>query len=584
MLNPITRPVGNSIGQMQRKLSPESTRRRYNVHIQKVNYVTRHLKVSGRGYSGPKKVAVQMGIPLGTADKPIVTISNMATIEMQEDGTWLCVGIRRKQMCATGTGGVEDVAVDNDFDPFDSNQTDGYGNLVIPSDLFLPPIEPLGEFTLPANRFAGSFSPLCNVPPCPDCAPDGYVPGMSPILTEEFCWVWGFKGASCGLYFRSQGAYFTYDSSDTRTLDQVVAVRENYAYIASVGLDFDFVVGYKDAHLYTVDITDPAFPVIVDDMAIVGQTGYAMVNLGIAVKADTLWVSGTLYQKGIDSPAPTTIQMNRYDISTRTSPSIVGNWPTRLINTFKVFLHYDTGTQTFTGDPYLVGVNWDYTDETLCQTEFIVEDGLIGGEVQTLTGYTFGRQPLISVLQYLYTNPPIICDNIVVLRYYTGTGASDSEQHILAIDLEDIPSSLAVLWDDDGVPQPRVYLGNNHMYTFGATGNRLYTQTDVDNTWLPVAAGLPSDSASVQNWGYWVKTNCLLRVGNNLSPNGWSVNIVDQENPILRSQANEPITGGGGNGAGQDASADNGVTVNRTYLAHVIGGGQIAYLSVYTSP
>lgn len=577
MLN-VSRPVANSLRQLAHP-SPDLSFRRHNCHILKVNYVSRRLKVSGHGYSGPKRVAVQQGIALGTADNPIVTTNNIAEIERQADGSWLCVAIRRKQLCASGTAPTIDVISDNEFDPFFSAQTDDFGSILTPDNLFLPPIESLGELSLPDARFPGETTFLCGIPPCDDCG--DLLPGQTPVIQNDGCWKWDFRGASCGLYFRSQEAYFDYNPfNDTRTLDQVVAVRENYVYIATVRLAG--ILEYDEAHLMTFDISDPQFPVNIDDQVISAGLGNVLTDLGIVVKEDVLWVSGAIRVQdiggGVSGP-PTTNLMSRYDISTRTVPSFVSSWTTRLLNNFCVWLFFDG--VTFTGNPYLVGFNWDWTDFSNCQNTFIVEDGLVGGEVQTLTGHSYGRNDPVSVFDLLSTFPPLVCDNVAIALYHDGS----SDRHVVAIDLSGIPGAISPLWTDDNITLPRVYLGGNRAYIGGTdtgSANRLYTQTNIDATYTPIGSPFPADNDSVQNWGYWVKGNCLLRAGNFEFPNGWSVNISNPLVPVARSQQGEPVTVVGGEGSGRDSDADQGS--QRVFLAHVGGGGQFAYLTIYTSP
>lgn len=575
MLSP-SRPISNSLRQLNHP-SPELSFYRHNCTILKVNYVSRRLKVSAHGYSGPKKVAVQLGIPLGTADNPIVTTSNVAEIERQADGSWLCIAILRKYKCASGTAPTIDVISDNEFDPFYSQQTDDFGSILTPDNLFMPPIESLGQLSLPADRFPGETTFLCGVPPCPDCAPDGFVVGMSPVYTAEGCWRWDFRGASCGLYFGSQGAYADYfPESDDRTQDQVVAVRENYVYIASVNLDGTF--GYAPATLLTYDISTVTVPILVDAQTIPAGPDGGIFNLGISVREDVLWVSGTLMSAGL--LVGDTV-MYRYDISIRTTPAPVTSWLTRLFNNFTSYLHYDTVTETFTGQPYLVGFNWDYSSAANCAQTMIVEDGLVGGEVQVLSGFNFSKSPITSAFFSTETAPATVCDNTVLACYWESDGMGGHINHVLAVDFTNVPAgAITPIWNTLA-QEPRAYLGGNHAYLI-TDQDSLYTQIDIDDTHIDLGVVLPTDNATIPSFGYFLKGNCLLRIGNFDFPQAWSANIFDQEVPINRSQVGLISITGGRATSGQYMSAD--ILDGHVRLAMVGSQGNLAYLVVCFAP
>ncbi len=122
--------------------------------IKFVNYSTRHIRVTLRGYGIIRSVRVQEGIQLGTTDRPVVNAGDLAEIKQRAgDHQWICTAIHSKVHCASQTFGISpDVEIENSLETANSYIVQELGSLETPLDLRLPPIESLGQLTLPEFR------------------------------------------------------------------------------------------------------------------------------------------------------------------------------------------------------------------------------------------------------------------------------------------------------------------------------------------------------------------------------------------------------------------------------------------------
>lgn len=183
--------------------------------IEVVNYSTQRLVVKARGYGTLKKVKVQSGIQLGTTDRPVIVAGDIALLRRQPSGRWICYSILHKDRCATSTAEVIEVEVST-ASSYIAQQASA---LETPLDLRYPPIEPLGQITLPEFRFPDPTMYLCGIPQCTNCAPSGYSAGMTLILSSDIdhpsgCWVWGFRQGVVGgiLWVLSNESIWVIDS------------------------------------------------------------------------------------------------------------------------------------------------------------------------------------------------------------------------------------------------------------------------------------------------------------------------------------------------------------------------------------
>lgn len=557
----IERTLNDVLSQLQRKVVDE--RVTYQGKIQFVDYSTRHIVVKVKGFGTIKRVSVQRGIQLGTTDRPVIMYGDVATVFQKPSGRWVCSSVTHKDHCATSPLPGE-VIVDTSNEYLSSNSiiTQQLASLDLPlEDLRFPPIEALGQLTLTDFRFPDVSTFLCGLPPCTDCGTPTI--GMAAIITSDLdhplCWKWSFREAPCAVYFKSQGAIKTFGPTETAFGDVAVVVREHYAYIALRGT---FVFGFPptlgDSHLLTYDLANPSSPVLVDTQVLTSPAGTQLAAVNIGVVTDTLWVSG-FQLDGVTSNVDLPRTMKRFDISTRASPSLVGEWSTRLYPTWRPFLHYDTVTQTFTGQPYLVGHNW--TNAVNEFDPFIVEDGLVGGEVGTLSG-SYGNDTIV----------PVVCDNVVLVKR--------GGNQIRAIDLNNVAAP-ATLWEDTAMDKPEVYMGGNVAYARKQfVGNSRYTQVNVDATKVTVT-GFPSSSD--MPWGYYVNSNCLHVTRND--SNSRVYDTANQDALTLEDSASATQSGVVANGDAQFSSSDmDGATL---FICHVgvktITGTSYILLNVFTN-
>lgn len=167
--------------------------------IEVVNYSTQRLVVKARGYGTLKKVKVQSGIQLGTTDRPVIVAGDIALLRRQPSGRWICYSILHKDRCATSTAEVIEVEVST-ASSYIAQQASA---LETPLDLRYPPIEPLGQITLPEFRFPDPTTFICGLPPCIDCAPGGFVEGYVLQISSDAtyptgCYIWGPRGGVIG--------------------------------------------------------------------------------------------------------------------------------------------------------------------------------------------------------------------------------------------------------------------------------------------------------------------------------------------------------------------------------------------------
>lgn len=298
----VTRPIGDSMSQMVRR--NDKPPERFNCKIQRVGYVSRTLKVTARGYSGPKKVKVAQSIQLGTPDKPVVTTNSIAVVERQPEGRWLCIAVRRKQFCATGTIQADDVEVDTAFDTSSSFLTDGFPALVAPDDIFIPPIEALGQLTLPEFRFPDVTTFICGLPPCTDCGAPTVGKFLSISVDAEHptgCYKWDFRQGGC--LCAGNPEFASYTDLEAGLVNPSVGrmiPKGNYVFFTLIhnsGLT---------GRLVSVDASNEASPVILDTLDYSPVTSYV----------ETF--GSYVYLTGSDA----TDQLNIVDISNPSSMSL----------------------------------------------------------------------------------------------------------------------------------------------------------------------------------------------------------------------------------------------------------------------
>lgn len=237
--------------------------------ILKIGYANYRLKVRGRVY-GIKTVRVDRStVDLGTADRPKVFVGDIARIE-RIDGKWICTRIVGKQQFCPAT--AEDSDVEVNIDSVSSWSVQNYGANLTPLDPTIPFFEPLGNIALPDGMFPSPTTFLCGIPQCTDCAPDGFVSGMSPVLSTDAehptgCWQWGFKCRGCSAtgtpVFRST---FIYDTNSARHCIAFIpepCAPYVYALASSVNLvDQEGNIIPDNGTSYTIDVTNPDTPSI----------------------------------------------------------------------------------------------------------------------------------------------------------------------------------------------------------------------------------------------------------------------------------------------------------------------------------
>jgi hypothetical protein len=537
--------------------------------IRAVNYETRRLQCSRNG-ALLRHVKVQAGIDLGTTNAPIVRAGDIALVERDSiTQKWLCVGIRSKVRCATGGGPSAEVEIDTSANVSYTATTQKWSQTITPDFLFLPPLESLGQLTLPDQQ----QDLICGLPRCTDCAPDGYTAGMALVIGTDTehpggCWKWGFRSAPCTIYYQSQGAIYSVQPDILTYLglgDAKVAVREKYAYVAIRGR-VPVGGGWEDSLLQTWDLTDPTVPVKVNEQTLPTTAGYQLSQLGIAARDDSLWVYGMDYN-GVDSVFDVPHHMKHFDISTRATPALLTEWETELYSSFETFRHFD-GT-TFVGDTYLVGPRAAGTN---LFDRLLVENANDGTVVGTLDGNYLGYGG------YSAAAIPVVCDNYVLMPMALHPPFTYG---VRCIDLN-TPSSPATLWDDPLMNEPAVHLGSNHAYATNAVAVKLYTQLSIDDSGILLDDPTSLDGLSV--WGHFVNRNCLISLLEDGLGNAYR--IASYTNPIRDAIVTAPRYGHTQSLDGRTSSAD--IFEGRVYLCSV-GIWQTtettvdAYLTVFTN-
>lgn len=192
MLKPLE--AGNSIKQLILESEQPETLRGI---IKKVNRVTRHLHIQVGGYGLLRSVPVNRGINLGTPDRKVVFPGDTAVIVRGRRG-WQCIAVEHKDRCGSKVSEFTgDVVIENEVEPVsgDSYVSQQVGALSLPTDLYLPPFQLLGNLTLASERFDPQLL-ICGLPRCTDCAPTGYVLGYVLKISSDAenpggCWIWG---------------------------------------------------------------------------------------------------------------------------------------------------------------------------------------------------------------------------------------------------------------------------------------------------------------------------------------------------------------------------------------------------------
>lgn len=198
MLKPLE--AGNSIKQLIIQNEEPETLRGI---IKKVNRVTRHLHIQVGGYGLLRSVPVNRGINLGTPDRKVVFPGDTAVIVKGKRG-WQCTSIEHKDRCGSKVSEFTgDIVVENEVEPVsgDSYVSQQVGALSLPTDLYLPPFQLLGNITLPDERFDDNL--ICGLPPCVNCAPAGIVTGYvlqisSDVTNPGGCYIWGPRSVVIG--------------------------------------------------------------------------------------------------------------------------------------------------------------------------------------------------------------------------------------------------------------------------------------------------------------------------------------------------------------------------------------------------
>lgn len=145
----MNRTAVDSISQLVRRHETKPPRLKTIIH--RVHYMSRRITVGARGYGILRRVSVQQGIDLGTPDAQLVVSGNTAWLERQPDGSWLCVSIRTKTRCATGSA-TDEVEIDTEVDTSIGYTVNKFSDTIVPDTLFYSPFETLGMLTLPTNR------------------------------------------------------------------------------------------------------------------------------------------------------------------------------------------------------------------------------------------------------------------------------------------------------------------------------------------------------------------------------------------------------------------------------------------------
>lgn len=402
--------------------------------IQFVDYSTRHIVVKVRGFGTIRKVKVQKGIQLGTTDKPVVVRGDTANIKRRPSGKWVAESISHKERCATDTINDDDVEV-NTSNSYFAQQLSA---LETPFDLRFPPIEPLGQITLPEFRFPDPTMYLCGIPQCTDCAPDGYTAGMTLVLSSDAehplgCWKWGFRQGREALC-RAQINIRLWLSNDFQQ-GSSVAVRGHYAYCITPAM-ISGAVRTTNAFLITVDMSDPDVPVIVDHEDI-GEEWY-FCNIRINNAGTKLYIGGQ-----VGDPTLTTFRAKRYNLTVPSSPALELSGDIPLDSSTWNLIEPSTGGEYLFGSTptYIGGGNYTYHPLS-------VVDGSNFSTVGTYATGVLNAQPLRF-------SPPLQCGDLVMA---TILGS------LLGLDFT-VPSAPTLLWSQAFGGNAALRLDDDHFYT-----------------------------------------------------------------------------------------------------------------------
>lgn len=474
--------------------------------IRLVDYSTGHIVVKAKGFGTIRKVRVQRGIQLGTTDRPVVVVGDIATLRRKGNGRWICTAIEHKDRCASSSALVVEVEVDTSS----SYISQQLSSLELPDDLRPPPLIPLANFTLPSLRFPDPTTYLCGIPQCTNCAPSGYVAGYVLKLSSDVdhpggCWVWGPRPSVTGqIYYRATVTLNTPGAGEIIQDGISVIVKGNYAYVIDVPYQV-LSVPVANSMLYTIDLSDISSPVIVDTQ----DVGYTFNRTGIGYHGNTLYITGN------DNVAPAFNQLLTYDISSPGSPSQTNDVATTLDTMWAV---YDDG-----GTPYLIGGE--------VGSSFIVIDGTTLAQVVVLN---------IGPLSYI---SPIFTNGLVVV----GTDPFPGTPRLQGIDITN-PASPSVLWDTTADAFTNGFLNSTEFY---ADGEALY---DVTIPASPVVTGIPfavvegNHPTVIGNFMYIANTNGNAR----------AIDISDPENPVLINIAAPDIPVGSGGIQGETVQYGSG--------------------------
>lgn len=560
-------PLNASLRQLGGKLIPHPNTATGT--IKHVNYVTRRVSVTIRGYGVIKDVLVQEGIQLGTTDRPVVNVSDLADLHIRpRDHRWICTAIHNSKKCATHTLGISpDVEEENSLESANSYMVQQSSSLETPFDLRIPPFELLGQLTPTASRFPDTTTYLCGIPPCTDCGTPEVGKAILIASDDEhpLCYKFSFRRAPCPLSFRWQGAVPTTGGFTDRSSAPAIAVREHFVYVAGPGAR----VGggaITDAVLLTYDMSDLDNVILVDTQVLTAPFNTYFADFGMNATLDYLWISGVYTDGSVTDPDPAGT-VKYFDISTRNAPSLVAEYAYKFSASWQLHRHYDTGTMTFTGDPMLVGYSSDGEPSAYTSVSPLrIIDGLTGALVGT---YTFSEGVGIEIANQQLLN----CDNTLLMTV-------DDPPFMRAVDLTD-ETTPTLLWNDTIGECPTVYLGANLAYaktlTSGAPLFSIYTQVNVDATRAAIDINFFNQ---LTPHGWFLDGVCLYRAGQ--SSQATSYNVNPPTIPIISTGVVSPIVAS--NSSANESSADK--EDETLYLCQLgvfggVGGG--LYLSVFSN-
>lgn len=213
------KPFGEELDRKNKPVGHSAQRRG---NLMSVDYLARRGSVRLRGGGFLEKVIFPQSIALGTEEKPKVWKGNTVIVERANNGKWYVAQYLPRNDCVYPPPTTDADAEDYTVPEFDSQVKD-FPDIITPDLTFDPPTFKFGGFSLeglgpptalyriPYDRTPPAVDgkvltfnsvsnliewrhPLCGIPMCEDCAPDGYQDGMVPVLdAENMCWKWGFR-------------------------------------------------------------------------------------------------------------------------------------------------------------------------------------------------------------------------------------------------------------------------------------------------------------------------------------------------------------------------------------------------------